>query len=217
MIYLSGSDTTEWRSHAASEPIGIITTPDIGYTSEAAARYRWWAADNACFKRAADDFDLEGFFVWLRKFDPVRRSCLFAVSPDVVGDWGATLARSLPVIPSIRALGYPAAIVLQDGAEPSTLPDCDAVFVGGSTAWKTGQAAERCCGAARSRGMWVHMGRVNSRRRLYTAAQFGCDSVDGTFVAFGPEINTRRMLRFLRSANNQGTLQHVPKVISVGI
>ena len=30
------------------------------------------------------------------------------------------------------------------------------------------------------RGKWVHMGRVNSTRRIRYAASIGCDSVDGT-------------------------------------
>jgi hypothetical protein len=37
---------------------------------------------------------------------------------------------------------------------------------------------------ARRRGVWTHMGRVNSERRLRYAALIGCQSADGTYLAF---------------------------------
>jgi hypothetical protein len=62
----------------------------------------------------------------------------------------------------IRAVGYPAALVAQDGLED--LPICwssfDALFLGGTTRWKLGSAAARFAQQARQRGVWVHMGRV---------------------------------------------------------
>ena len=33
---------------------------------------------------------------------------------------------------------------------------------------------------AKRRRKWVHMGRVNSERRIRYAASIGCDSIDGT-------------------------------------
>jgi hypothetical protein len=44
------------------------------------------------------------------------------------------------------------------------------------------------------------MGRVNSLRRLRLAARDGYDSVDGTFLAFGPDKNLPRLLAYLRRA-----------------
>jgi hypothetical protein len=206
LIYLSGADNVSWRKHAMTDPIGICATPDIGTShAKALACYRFWAADNACFAHP-NDFSLEVFLSWLAGLEAVRETCLFATAPDVVADWPATLARSLPAIPLLRAAGHRAAIVLQDGATPEAIPDCDAVFVGGSTAWKLSLEAWRCVAAAKARGLWAHMGRVNSLRRLRKAAAVGCDSVDGTFIAFGPEINTRRMIRWLRRVNAQGRL-----------
>ncbi|MDG4803681.1 hypothetical protein [Micromonospora sp. WMMD980] len=42
----------------------------------------------------------------------------------------------------------------------------DALFIGGTTAWKLGPDAAHLAGQARRRGLWVHMGRVNSLWRL---------------------------------------------------
>jgi hypothetical protein len=66
--------------------------------------------------------------------------------------------------------------------------------IGGSTSWKLGPAAASLAAQARRLGKWVHMGRVNSLKRLRYAASIGCDSADGTYLAFGPERNLSRLL-----------------------
>jgi hypothetical protein len=103
----------------------------------------------------------------------------------------------------IRNLGYPAALVLQDGQEHLPVPfdDLDAVFIGGSTAWKLGPHAADLAAQARTRGLGVHMGRVNSMRRLRHAAAIGCHSVDGTYLAYGPDRNLPTLLRWLATIN----------------
>ena len=45
---------------------------------------------------------------------------------------------------------------------------------------KLGPEVEQLVAEARTRNVWVHMGRVNSLRRLAYAASIGCDSIDGT-------------------------------------
>jgi hypothetical protein len=59
-------------------------------------------------------------------------------------------------------------------------PRIDALFIGGSTDWKLGPAARTLVREAKRRGLWVHMGRVNSLKRIAYAAEIGCDSIDGT-------------------------------------
>lgn len=44
----------------------------------------------------------------------------------------------------------------------------------------------------------MHMGRVNSERRLRYADAIGCDSADGTYLAFGPDVNLPDVLAWLR-------------------
>jgi hypothetical protein len=109
-----------------------------------------------------------------------------------------------------RALGYPAALVAQDGLEDLAVPwrDMDAMFIGGTTSWKLGPAAAGLAAQARRRGLWVHLGQVNSLRRMRYAQAIGCHSVDGTFLAFGPDRNLPTLLRWL------GEL-HAPRVHAV--
>jgi hypothetical protein len=79
----------------------------------------------------------------------------------------------------------PLAFVLQDGSErPGRVPwnaaGLAAVFVGGSDEWKLGPDAARLVREARARGLYAHMGRVNSAKRIGYAKSIGCTSVDGT-------------------------------------
>ncbi|WP_244320582.1 hypothetical protein [Streptomyces melanosporofaciens] len=73
----------------------------------------------------------------------------------------------------------------------------------GSTAWKLGPAAEGLAREAAARGKAIHMGRVNSRRRLTIAQWYGCDSVDGTYLAFGPAKNLSRLRSWLAELGQQ--------------
>ena len=56
---------------------------------------------------------------------------------------------------------------------------------------------------AKRRGKHVHMGRVNSKTRYRYAEAIGCDSVDGTYLAFGPDENLPKLLSWVDSIQNQ--------------
>lgn len=188
MIYLSGAVRPELVGKRRD--LGFILTPQMGNKPDLSAMA--WGADNGCFAHP-ERFDGDKYLAWLAARPAA--TCLFATAPDVVGDAAKTLERSLPFLPRIRALGYPAALCAQDGLEDLEVPwdAFDVLFIGGSTAWKLSAAAADLVAQAKARGKWVHMGRVNSERRLRYAEAIGCDSADGTFLAFGPKINLPRL------------------------
>lgn len=197
MIYLTGVAGAGVLEVAQARPrvdLGMLAQPD-GHDHRI-AEWPVWAADNGCYA-AGDRFDLARWLGWLGS-RPARDRCLFAAAPDVVGDPVATLERSLPVLPVIRELGYPAALVAQDGLERMEIPwgAFDALFLGGSTEWKIGPALE-LVGRAHAEGKHVHMGRVNSHRRWRLARDYGVDSCDGTFLAYGPDVLMRRLQAWL--------------------
>jgi hypothetical protein len=209
MIYLSGTWSVHIWEQLKGYPVGLITTPDIGsYCLDMGERVPW-AADNGCFAQG-EKFNLSRYLAWLQAIPPKHRQrCLFATAPDVVGDWTATWKRSQDVLPALRDLGYAAAVVLQDGAESDSAIDWqafDAVFVGGSTGWKLSHHAERLCLQAKRERKWVHMGRVNSLRRIRAATEMGCDSADGTFLKIAPDANIPRMKVWLDSLHRQPSL-----------
>jgi hypothetical protein len=173
--------------------VGLIAQPGSNPT-----RAGWtWAADNGCFGGRWDPDR------WVRWLDAQpREHCLFAVVPDVVADAAATRARFDRWAPLVAQLGYPVAYALQDGETVDAVPwaALDAVFVGGSTVWKLSEVAHALAVAARARGLWVHVGRVNSRRR-FRAWSADADSCDGSLLAYGPATNLGRVLTWTADAD----------------
>jgi hypothetical protein len=110
------------------------------------------------------------------------RGCLFVVAPDKVGDATTTRALFDEWFERVAATMQPVAYVIQDGQVAKDVPwkwiDC--LFIGGSTEYKLSADAEQLGREAFRRGLHLHMGRVNSRKRFDYARQIGCDSVDGT-------------------------------------
>ncbi len=185
MRYFATASTERVRDAMRAGLIGQIVTPAEGKRPVEGAE---WIADNSVFAGKYPG-DTE-YLAWLDGL-PHRNRCRFVVAPDVVCDAAATLARSVPMLGPIQALGYPVAYVAQNGATVDNLPwdAFDALFIGGDTDWKLGSEARSLIAEAKRRRLWAHMGRVNSMSRLQRAADSGCDSADGTYVAFGPDIN----------------------------
>jgi hypothetical protein len=205
MIYLS---TNMKASAGARRDIGVLASYHNGQKS---IRKHFsttiWAADNGCFTKP--DLDVEDYLRWLAELRVYLPTCLFATAPDVVGDAGATWERSEAVLPKIRELGFKAALVAQDGIEhrPIRWGAFDVLFIGGTTQWKLSEAAYEVARQAKSYGLHVHMGRVNSRRRLRIAYLAGCDSADGTHLAFMPDVRLAQMERWLDEFKTQPFLR----------
>lgn len=200
MIYLSG------KKIDCTDQIGVMLSFNAGKQSKHG--HNLFAADNGCFVQA-DKYSDGGFLAWLDQLD--REACLFATAPDVVGDAVGTRKRAYRMLPRIRELGFNAAFVVQDGETVDQIrwDEMDAIFVGGSTEWKLSQAAADIVAEAKRKGKWVHMGRVNSYKRMRLAAAIGCDSVDGTMLAFAPDENKARLNNWLRWLNEQPMLNMI--------
>lgn len=187
MIYLSGVVNETIASHAATQRfLGLMAQPK-SHVERFVPRFTSWAADNGAFGAFLRRVPFEQA-VWERWIRRLPDDPLFVVVPDAVGDHAATAASWAGNAELVHGLDYRAAFVLQNGCVSlSQVPaDADAVFIGGDDAYKLGSDAARVCWAAKERGLWVHMGRVNSRRRFLRASAMGCDSADGTFLRFGP-------------------------------
>lgn len=162
--------------------IGFLHTPKMGNRAVPGVI---WAADNGCFTDPYG-FDLDKYVAWLQSRDAA--TCLFATAPDYLGDWSCTIERYYEVHAGLSSAGIPTALVAQDGLEyyidRIDWDDIDALFLGGSTEWKLSEDAADCVAEAKAAGCWVHMGRVNSGRRIRRAIAMGCDSADGTYLAY---------------------------------
>lgn len=184
MIYLTGvtNDADEPRLIAAG--IGLVTTRFTKGYLKRITRYPWHGADIGMGFSEADEY--------LDYLDRLpRERCLYAVSPDCYPDAVESLRRGMEYAAIIRDMGFPVALVAQDGAEKLAWPwdAFDVLFVGGKRnvaqprkEWKISREAEDLCRAARNHGKWVHMGRCNSMWKLERARAMGC--ADGTFVKY---------------------------------
>lgn len=145
------------------------------------------AFDNGCFT----GLDEGAFIRMLQAYQPYQgyQTCRFVTAPDVVADAASTLRRWPFWSRLIRGLGWPVAFVAQDGITSERVPwdEMAALFIGGSTEFKESEAARSLCAYAKARGLWVHWGRVNGKRRYELAVKAGADSIDGTGFSWYPD------------------------------
>jgi len=188
VLYLSGAS-----------PSTVITArrPDLGLMLQPAnSLWRFadrcgpWAVDHATFRQPWR-FDLDHYLAWLERVVPWRDRCVFVTAPDMWGNAQESLAFGVIALPELKLLSFPVALPVQDGSEDCDLPwgIFDTLFIGGSDPWRDSRAVEDLTAEALRRQKHLHLGRVNSRRRVERARQLGCQSCDGTFLAFGPRVN----------------------------
>lgn len=186
-MYLANPSTPKVRAAISRGLLGCMQSPAQGNRLQP----DWtWAMDNGCFTTA---WKAGRWITALERNLPHVERCLFAVVPDAVADPVETARRWRIWRPVVAELGYPAAYVLQDGETSVPWDEMACLFVGGTTDYKLSPEAERWAVEAKRRGKWVHWGRVNSRRRFAATALTG-DSADGTFLAFGPDVNLPRLV-----------------------
>lgn len=166
--------------HNSPTTLAPYRTPNLGLLCSPRRVYNntdgWlWAADNDAYSK----WDEGRYREMLGKIRG-REGCLFVTAPDVVGDSDATLRNFYRW--RFELEGLPVALVGQDGMRPWDVPWTliTALFLGGTSQWKLGEQAAELARAAKARGKWLHMGRVNSHQRVRYAKALGCDSIDGT-------------------------------------
>ncbi len=172
-----------------------MLTPDAKWLGSWEGRY---ALDNGVWgihahnerqrKRIAEGKPHKPFRIWegapfealLKKYGA---GADWAVLPDIVAGGAASLALSLSWRGKVLADCPLALLPVQDGMKP-----CDiaphlgpqvAIFVGGSTDWKEA-SMRQWCELGRRCGVIVHVGRVNTVRRILMCARERAHSFDGT-------------------------------------
>ncbi len=118
---------------------------------------------------------------FLRAVDRMGEGADFVVLPDIVEGGLSSLELSLSWVS--RLSGLPLMLPVQDGmtvadVKPHIAPGIG-IFVGGSTAWKEA-TIPIWAALGLSRGAPVHVGRVNTQRRLRLCKRRGVTSFDGS-------------------------------------
>jgi hypothetical protein len=195
VLLTDGLPGTLRTRESVSSTAGRLFTPrhvnSVEATVEAGVPF---AADNDAFNGG---LDLDKWLSMLDKLEPFASSCAFVTIPDVVCDAPATFALWAQYRELVAGRGFTPALVLQNGMHvfggdrdrPAGIRSGDdviawdeigAIFVGGDDAYKDGVDVALIVFEARRRDVWVHVGRVNTRRRLAHAQALGASSVDGS-------------------------------------
>lgn len=177
--------------------IGAMATPYKAHTStgilHAIERGAAWCLDNGCYIR----YEPAAIVSMLKRWQGLQ-GCKFVVVPDVVRNHDETMLLFRAWVGTYEQYNYPCAFVLQNGVTPDNVPygSIAAVFIGGDDRFKYSDTVRRIVARAKQRGLWVHMGRVNTQQRIKYAASIGCDSVDGTSVVRFMTTNLPKLIPF---------------------
>lgn len=162
-----------------------------------------YAIDNGAWTAhtKGEPFDARSF---VRCCDRLSAGADFIVCPDIVAGGLRSLEFSMRWLPRVRGWDRPVLLAVQDGMTPdhvrSLVGPSLGLFVGGSTDWKL-STLKQWGRLARIVGCWLHIGRVNTARRIHLCHDAGAHSFDGSSAT-----RWQKNLRKLDQANKQGRL-----------
>lgn len=193
MIYLAPNNAPNNRQHFGL----LVSLNSQRQIPDGAA----WAIDNGRYAKGGINpkWTKGKWLAMLKRYQSIP-GCLFCVVPDVPYNAAETLDMFGEYLPMVQTHGYPAAICTQDCMTPDDIPwtQISAVFIGGSDEHKLGAEAVAIMLEAKRRGVWVHVGRVNSAARI--AKFWYADSVDGTTLAVEKSLSNIAKLQTAVSA-----------------
>ena len=169
---LSAMRKAGWRLIVS--PTGVLRNEGMKY-----------ALDNGAWTyfQQGRSFDDRAFMFAVEK---MGEGADWIVLPDIVAGGKRSLDFSLAWLDRLRGLPTPVLIAVQNGMELDDVRDFlgphVGIFVGGDTQWKE-QTAVGWGKLARRRNCHLHVGRVNSIRRIAICAAAGATSYDGSSVS----------------------------------
>jgi hypothetical protein len=165
--------------------------------------FRIYALDNGAWTsyREGRPFDDRAF---LTAVETLGAGAQFIVAPDIVCGGLASLCLSEAWLPRLAGIGRRRLVAVQNGMVPadlrSLLSSEVGIFVGGDTAWK--ESTLPLWGElAREVGCYLHVGRVNTARRIRLCQLAGAHSFDGTSAS-----RFAKTIDLLDSARRQAVL-----------
>lgn len=144
-----------------------------------------YAIDNGAWTayQQGESLNEESF---MRAVDRLGEQADWIVLPDIVAGGIRSLEYSLRWLERLKDLPTLVLLAVQDGMSLDDvrkyLSPALGIFVGGTTEWKERTAVQWGL-LARRRNCYLHIGRVNSMRRIKICAAAGASSFDGTSVS----------------------------------
>jgi len=175
--------TTNRRSLAAVRGAGwrVLLSPATGLKNYGIP----YALDNGAWSAhiAGEPFKEQPFRDAVAK---IGANADFVVAPDIVAGGKASLELTRTWLPWLLRHTMVALIAVQDGMTPGDvmhrLGKRCGVFVGGTTEFKE-ETMAMWTAVAHSCGAICHVGRVNTKRRIFLCAAADADSFDGSSVS----------------------------------
>lgn len=140
----------------------------------------------------------------------------WVVAPDIVQGGLASLELSMAWLPRLLEQCARVLVPVQDGMEARHVEhivgERVGLFVGGSADWKEATTLSTWGPLAAARGCWLHVGRVNTTRRVSICTAAGATSFDGTSITmFAKNIRkldgARRQLGMVADAGPGGVYE----------
>lgn len=177
-MYLLLNKNPKFIDYFKNDYLGLLITPLVNIPVKDTKDYLI-AIDNGAFS----GFNEKKYFNTLELYKDTNP--MFIVLPDVVADHKETL--NLYNKYKYLEKDFKTAFVLQDGLKEKEIPkNVSALFIGGTTEFKLSSKVEKIVSSAKKQGLWVHIGRVNSQKRIRYSLNIGCDSFDGSGYAKFP-------------------------------
>jgi len=185
MGYATYTGTKRNLAALAAAQWRILLTPEswrpstVKYLRHHGFRY---AIDNGAWSayQKKEEWDQELFEKLLKK---MGRDADWVALPDVVCGGISSLRRSIAWVPFVLGRTTRALIPVQDGMVDedvqALLGPRIGIFVGGSTEWKL-RSIPRWAALGIKRRCWVHVARVNTKKRINLCSSVFVDSFDGT-------------------------------------
>lgn len=166
---LEAMRAADWRLLVSAK--GVLRTEGMRYALDNGA----WSA----FQQG-EAFDELAFG---RAVDLLGERADWIVLPDIVAGGMASLEFSLRWLERLQGIPTKLLLAVQNGMRPDDVRDllspAIGIFIGGDTEWKLGTLNTWGL-LARRRNCHLHVGRVNSARRITLCAAAGVNSIDGT-------------------------------------
>lgn len=193
--------------------IGGFCTPYDPFPGTMITFGRPWGGDSGAFTKK---FSPKEFFSWLHRIKTYISTNLFIACPDAVYNAYDTLLLYREYSTLIKSIGFRIALVAQDGLKFDEFGvysfygedlihnreyvewiDFHCLFIGGTTEYKDGLEVEKLIKYAQYKNRIVHVGRVNSGRRLRHFKALHVDTVDGTHIRFKPKQSIQEIMKWM--------------------
>lgn len=179
MCYASRTGTRRNLAALRAAGWGLLVSRAGEWRTEGFDRY---CLDNGAWAdfQASRAFDGDAFE---RLIDKLGAGADWIVLPDIVAGGIASLELSLRWSNRCLSVCPLVLIAVQDGMQETDLEHLVGrsvgIFLGGSTAWKLATMGAWGSFCARL-GVYYHVARVNTERRMWMAIAAGADSIDGS-------------------------------------